>query len=87
MSGYRDGFPPSSQARPSTRATGRSISKSTVTAPRVADITSITVFNPSGVVIGNDLLSNGSHFLLIENRHQSDFHVGVPLRDVPRHCG
>jgi hypothetical protein len=25
--------------------------------------------------MGNNLLSNGSHFLLIENRNQIDFHV------------
>ena len=33
----------------------------------LTDVTSVT--SRSGRVIGNDLLSNGSHFLLIENRN------------------
>src|SRR5712691_3772891 len=43
--------------------------------------------NGSGVVIGNDQSSNGSRFLIIENRHESYVHVGVPLSHVALHGG
>jgi hypothetical protein len=43
--------------------------------------TSVRMCNRSGVVIGNDLASNGGCFLPIKNRHKLDVHKGVPLPD------
>jgi hypothetical protein len=42
--------------------------------------------NRSGVIISNDMSSNGSRFFIIENRRESYVHVGVP-HSVARRLG